>query len=147
MLVESNKAIARRCWEEIWNNNNPAHADEVFAADCVNHSTRPPGPRGPEHVRAMITAWLKALPDYRCHIEDVIGEGDLVALRLTFTGTHTAAPFTIAGRTATAKNRSFHEAEMIMFRIRGGKIVDIWATWDRLSFLEQLGAIDQPGSV
>src|SRR5262249_15984393 len=142
MSVETNKALVRRCWEEIWNNNNPAHADEVFAADCVNHSIRPPGPRGPEQVRAMIRAWLNAFPDYRCHIEDVIGEGDLIAMRLTFTGTHTAAPLSVAGRTVPAKNRSFCEAEIIMFRIAEGKIADLWATWDRLSFLEQLGAID-----
>jgi len=45
--------------------------------------------------------------------------------------------------TAWAKNRSFEEAEIFMFRFQDGKIVDLWATWDRLGFLEQLGAIDQ----
>jgi predicted ester cyclase len=93
----------------------------------------------------MVTAWLSAFPDYQCHIEEVIGEGDLIVMRLRFTGTHTAAPLTISGRTASARNRSFREAELLMFRFQDGKIADLWATWDRLSFLEQLGAIDRPG--
>ena len=144
MSVETNKAAVRLCWEEIWNKGNLAHADEIFSPDCVNHLGRPPGALGPEQVRLMVTAWLDAIPDYQCHIEEVIGEGDLVVMRLRFTGTHTAAPLTISGHTAPAKGGSFNEAELLMFRFQGGKIVDLWATWDRLSFLEQLGAIDAP---
>ena len=144
MSVEANKAAVRRCWEEIWNKGNLAHADEAFSSTCVNHFGSPPGALGPEQVRLMVTAWLSAIPDYQCHIEEVIGEGDLVVMRLRFTGTHTAAPLTISSHTALARNRSFHEAELLMFRFRDGKIADLWATWDRLSFLEQLGAIDRP---
>jgi predicted ester cyclase len=92
----------------------------------------------------MVTAWLSAFPDYRCHIEEVVGERDLVVVRLRFTGTHTGTPITISGRTAAPKNRSFNEAEILMFRMQEGKIVESWATWDRLSFLEQLGTIDAP---
>ena len=33
----------------------------------------------------------------------------------------------------------FREAEMFVFRITGGRIVESWATRDRLSLLEQLG--------
>jgi predicted ester cyclase len=29
---------------------------------------------------------------------------------------------------------------MFIFRIEGGKVVELWATYDRLSVLEQLGA-------
>jgi predicted ester cyclase len=145
MSVESNKAAVRRCWEEIWNKKNLAHVDEVFSADTVNHFGRPDGPLGPQKVRAMLSAWLSAIPDYQCHIEDIIGEGDLVAMHLRFTGTHSAAPLTISGRTASARNRTFNEPEIIMFRFHKGKIIDLLGTWDRLSFLEHLGAIEPPG--
>jgi len=30
-------------------------------------------------------------------------------------------------------------AEIFIFRIAGGKVVEFWATWDRLSVLTQLG--------
>jgi predicted ester cyclase len=144
MSVESNKEAVRRCWEEVWNKRNLSHADEVFSPDRQHHFGSAPGPLGPDQVRAMATAWSNSFPDYQCHIEEVVGERDLVVMRLRFTGTHTGAPITIAGRTAMAKDRSFNEAEILMFRLREGKIVESWATWDRLSFLEQLGAIDAP---
>lgn len=47
------------------------------------------------------------------------------------------------GRTAAPMNQAFEESELLMFRFQDGRIVESWATWDRLSFLEQLGAIDK----
>jgi len=35
-------------------------------------------------------------------------------------------------------------AETVIFRIADGKIVESWATWDRLSLLQQLGAAPAP---
>jgi hypothetical protein len=34
---------------------------------------------------------------------------------------------------------------MFVFRIADGKIVESRATWDRLSFLEQIGVVMKPG--
>ena len=147
MSVDANTAILRRGWDEIWNKRNLAHIDEIFLPNRQHHFGGKPAPLGPDQVRAMVTAWVNAFPDYRCHIEEVVGERDLVVVRLRFTGTHTGAPMTIAGRTAVPKNRSFNEAEILMFRLQNGKIVESWATWDRLNFLEQLGAIDAPDQV
>jgi predicted ester cyclase len=36
------------------------------------------------------------------------------------------------------------EAEIFVFRVVDGKIVESWATWDRLSMLEQLDALPEP---
>ena len=92
----------------------------------------------------MIKVWRTAIPDYQCHVEQLVAEGDLVVMRLRFTGTHSAGPLTVSGRTASPRNRTLEESELLMFRFRDGKTVESWATWDRLSFLEQLGAIDKP---
>ena len=144
MSVTANKALIQHAWEEIWNKKNLAHADEVFSAAREHHFGSTAAVHGPDQVRTMVTTWLSAFPDYQCHVEEIIGEDDLVVMRLQFVGTHTGAPITISGRIASAKNRRFDETEMLMFRLRDGKIVESWATWDRLSFLEQLGAIDAP---
>jgi predicted ester cyclase len=142
MSVETNKAAVRVGWEEIWNRKNLAHADELISPHRVHHFGSALASHGPDQVRAMVTAWLSAFPDYRCHIEEVVGERDIVVVRLRFTGNHTGTPITISGCTAMSRNRSFDETEILMFRMREGKVVESWATWDRLSFLEQLGAID-----
>ena len=74
----------------------------------------------------------------------MVAEGDMVVTRLRFTGTHTSANLRIAAHTAPPRNKTFEEAEMVMTRLKDGKIIESWATWDRLSFLEQLGAIATP---
>ena len=141
MSPETNKAAIRRCWEEAWNKNNIAVLDELYSPDNVHYFGAKPDRFGPDRYAAMVKAWRTAIPNYQCHIEELVAEGDLVVMRLRFAGTHTAAPLSIAGRTATPKNRAFEESELLMFRFRDGRIVESWATWDRLSFLEQLGAI------
>ena len=143
MSTETNKAIVRNCWEDAWNNANMAAVEKAVAADNVHHFGSVPRHFGPGEFRSMIAAWRGAIPDYNCHIEELVAEGDLVVMRLRFTGTHSSGPLMISGRMAPPKHRNFEESEILMFRIRDEKIVDSWATWDRLSFLEQLGAIER----
>jgi predicted ester cyclase len=83
------------------------------------------------------------LPDYQAHLEALIAEGDMVVARITFTGTHTGL-FQLGPRVLTPTGKALREAELLMFRIADGKIVELWATWDRLSVLEQLGALPEP---
>ena len=142
MSLDANKAAARRVLEEPWNNNHLAVLQEVYAPHHVIHFKGMTREVTPEDLRAIVTSWRSAIPDYRYHVEDVIGEGDRVVVRVRFTGTHSAAPLTIPGRTALPQNRRFEVAETLIFRFQDGKIVETWATWDRLHFLEQLGAID-----
>ena len=145
MSTEANKEAVRRCFEEAWNRNNVSVLHELYSPDNVHHFGATPGRLGADQLAAMIKAWRTAIPDYQYHVEQLVAEDDLVVMLLQFTGTHSAAPLTISGRTATPRNRTFEESEMIMFRFRDGKVVESWATWDRLSFLEQLGAIDKAG--
>ena len=145
MSSETNKAAVRRCWEENWNLGNVTLLDELYSPDSVHHSGAKSARFGPDQRAAMVKAWRTAIPDLKNHIEELVAEGDLVVMRLRFTGTHSAAPLAISGRTAAPRNRAFEEPELLMFRFRDGKIAESWATWDRLSFLEQLGAIDKPG--
>jgi predicted ester cyclase len=49
--------------------------------------------------------------------------------------------FEIMGRTLPPSNAKIDEAEILIFRIANGKIVESWATWDRHSVLQQLGAL------
>jgi predicted ester cyclase len=147
MSVETNKAIVHRCWEEAWNRNNLTVLKELWSPDNVHHFGASSERFGPDQFATMVKVWRAAIPDYNCHIEELVAERDLVVMRLRFVGTHTSASLTISGRTAMPRNRSFNETEILMFRMQEGKVVESWATWDRLSFLDQLGAIDQPSSV
>jgi predicted ester cyclase len=114
--------------------------EEYIAADRIHHFGAKIAKNGPDEVRAGMKNWRGAMPDYRASIQDMIAEGDRVVTLLRFAGTQTGI-FEVAGRTLAASNAKVDEAEILIFRPAGGKIVESWATWDRLSVLEQLGAI------
>jgi predicted ester cyclase len=85
---EENKAVVRRLYEEVFNGGNLDLADDLVAPDGVNHAAPPGGPAGPVGVRRIVGMLRAAFPDDRHEIEDMLAEGDRVAVRITHTGTH-----------------------------------------------------------
>src|SRR3954463_13320749 len=73
------------------------------------------------HLAEHIAACEAAFPSYELRTEDLIAEGNLVALRATFYGTQTGAFFGVAptGRTVSM-------SLMILYRVEGNKIVQSW---------------------
>ena len=134
------KAIVRRFFEEAWNQNAVATLDEYISTDNLHYGVAHTGPRGPEEVRQMMKRWRAAFPDVQYHVEALVAEDDLVAARTTMTATHTGVLNSASLGVLPPTGKSFRTAEMFIFRIEGGKVGEIWATYDRLSVLEQLGA-------
>ncbi len=140
MALEQNKAIARRYIEELWTKGDLALADELIAADFVNHSPAPGETPDREGIKQGVTAFQTGFSDFQFMIEDLIAEGDKVVIPQTFRGTHTGE---FAGAPATGKEITM--TVIVILRIEGGKIVDRWANVDELGFLIQLGVIAPPG--
>lgn len=81
---EQNKTIIRRIPEELYNQGNLAVADEVFAPDYIEHHPLPlDWPSGIPGVKQFVTMIRAAFPDFHYTIEDMMTEGDKVAVRLT----------------------------------------------------------------
>lgn len=135
MSIDSNKAVVRRMFEEAWNRGDLAVVDELLAPDAVDHHDRDV-PSFAAHMKGEIVTYRRAFPDLRFTIEDMLGEGDKVAVRLTMTGTHEAA---LNGIPATG--RQIEIEHIHISRIVDGKGVDHWAAMDTLGLLQQLGAI------
>jgi len=74
-------------------------------------------------------------------VEDVIAEGETVAVRVTSTGTNLGA----IGGVAPPTGKSFVAGQTHWFRIEGGKLAEHWATRDDLTAMLQLGVIQPPG--
>ena len=141
MCEDEAKAIVRRFFDEAWNQNRVATLDEYISTDNIHHGVSHTGPRGPDDTRQMMKRWRAAFPDVQYHIEVLVAEDDLVAARTTMTATHTEVVSSGFGsRIQPPTGKSFRATEMFIFRIEGGKVVELWATYDRLSVLEQLGA-------
>ena len=111
--------------------------NELFAPNYVNHSA--PANQNDRAAREQaIRSYRAAAPDLRVTIDDMIAEGDKVALRWTTHGTERGpvrTPFGIAPPT----DRPISIPGVNIFRIANGQIAEEWIVWDTLSWAEQLG--------
>ena len=132
--TELNKAVIGRFVEEVQNAKDFAVYDELNDPEFVNLSSPPGIPPNREGGKIFLSAFLNAFPDSRFTIDDMIAEGDRVATKKTFTGTHTADFGEIP---ATGRRVTLQYVDIM--RLRNGRIVEHWLSMDQLSFLQQLG--------
>lgn len=135
---ERNKATARRVFEELFNDRDLDVADELFAPDYRNHAGGDFG--GPEGMKRLIRELTAAFPDHHTQIEDIVADGDRVALRVTFSGTQEGD---FRGMPATG--RSFSQMQMHLVALDDlGRAIDHWAVRDDLGMMSQLGLLPPP---
>jgi steroid delta-isomerase-like uncharacterized protein len=140
MSAEENKAIVRRFWD-VWEQGNIDLVDEVLASNYVNHTpATPEQPTGPEGVKAVVSMFRSAMPDLRVVVEDMIAEGDKVAVRYTLEGTHEGELF---GVPPTGQRLSIKS--IAVERVSDGKIREHWRVTDSLGMMHQLGVVPEPG--
>jgi steroid delta-isomerase-like uncharacterized protein len=129
----SSKTIVSR-YAEAFNTPDLVTFEEVFDSNVVDHNPPPhqaPGLNGIKQTFRMMSA---ALPDSNLTVEDVIAEGDRVAVRMTIRGTHQGE-----FRGLAPTGRPIEMTRISIFRIADGKIVEWWHNEDMLGMLRQLG--------
>ena len=140
MSLEKNKTTALRIPLEVFNKGNVNVADEVMAADYIEHAPVPPGlPPGVAGFKLFIPAFRAAFPDFQFTVDDVIAEGDKVVVRLTAQGTQKGE---FAGLPASGKQATWSEIHIC--DMANGKLVEHWVVQDRLGMMQQLGFIPVP---
>ena len=139
MSTEDNKGLVRRFYEDIFNQRNLALVDELCTTNHVFHNP-PTTLHGREEFKQLVSLYLTAFPDARFIVEDEIAEGDRVASRYTFRGTHKGDLMGIAptGKQVTVTG-------IIINRIANGKSEEGWLNFDALGMLQQLGVIPAMG--
>jgi steroid delta-isomerase-like uncharacterized protein len=141
MSTEDNKAIVLRNYEEL-NKGNLGIVDELYATNYVGHTAGLPEPvRGREALKPLLAAYFTAFPDLHETPEDLIAEGDKVAIRVTYRGTHKGD---FQGLPPTGRQVQFTSIDI--YRLAGGKIVEQWVEFDGPGMLQQLGVIPGVGS-
>src|SRR5260370_24446273 len=88
MSTEENKAVIRRLIEEFINQGNTAVAEALVAEDHVALGPSPGLEQGREGLIATIARMRTAFPDLEWTIEDMIAEGDRVAVYFIWRGPH-----------------------------------------------------------
>jgi steroid delta-isomerase-like uncharacterized protein len=134
MPTEQNKALIRRYYEDMWNRWDMAVADEIISPNIEFRGSLALTVKGLGGFKSYVNLVRAAFPDFRNTIEYMVAEADMVAARLTYTGTHRGELFGIA---PTGKQVSYSGAAF--FRIANDKIVDGWVMGDTLGLMRQLG--------
>jgi predicted ester cyclase len=140
MSTEQNKTIARRYAEELedfWRTGDLSFVDRIFDSNYVQHV---PGIPPSMSVKQIFAALRAGIPDFQTTIEDLIAEGDRVAVRIPWEGTHKGE---LMGIPPTGKHVKV--TEMQIYRIANGKIIERWVETDVFGMMQQLGIIPTPG--
>jgi predicted ester cyclase len=139
MSKETNKALARRWFEEVWNQRREATIDELLAPDTIIHGLAPPGQPptpGPESFRAFWRQFSGAFPDLQFTVEDVIAECDLTCIRISFHGTHKGDHLGV-----NATGNPISGTGIVLTRWRDGRIIEAWNEFDALGIMLKIGAV------
>jgi steroid delta-isomerase-like uncharacterized protein len=128
---ESNKRIVEKLFAT-FNDGQIGTLDTLVSSDYVG----PQGDKGPAGFRGVVVGLRSAFPDLHYTIDELIAEGDRVAIRWHWTGTHRAQ-----FRAYPATGKVVTNPGLAIFRCRDGKIVAGALETDRLGFLQQVGAV------
>jgi len=137
--TESNKEVIRKFLEEVINQNRLDRADDLVVEDFVELDPLPGQRQGREGLKEVLGMMRAAFPDIHWMVEEMVAEGDTVASRFTWTGTHRGE---FLGVPATG--RSVVVKGMVLDQLVGGKMSKSRILMDSLGMMQQLGAV--PGA-
>ncbi|MBV8430866.1 MAG: ester cyclase [Solirubrobacterales bacterium] len=137
---------SRRLVEETFNHGNLAIIDQLVAPQFVDHDPGQPARlrslRGPAVLRETVQMYRAAFPDVQMTVDEVIAQGDKVALRWHGEGTHRGP---LEGMAPTGTRGTV--TGIFMQQWKDGQLIESWGEWDNLGLARQLGAAPPEGSV
>jgi steroid delta-isomerase-like uncharacterized protein len=134
--MDSSHDVARRFYEDAYNQHNANALDQILSYTWVGHD---PSAQGGavryDDLKDQVAELSISFPDLRVKIEDMVVDGDKVAVRITLTGTHRGPEY--KGVKATGKKINL--TAMGIHRVNQGKIVESWLLQDNAGLWAQLG--------
>lgn len=128
---EQNKAAFRRLIDEVYHKGNMDIFDEIVAQNAVLHDNERTTD-SLEMAKRQIRMFTGMYRNLQITIDDMIAEGDMVAMRATFQGI-----FKRNGKKITSPSIS-------MGKFKDGKIIEAWRMYDNLNIFKQLGISPPP---
>ena len=136
-MPTDNKSIVRRMYEEVWNKRRlevaveliaPSHAVQLF--DAADSGV------GPEAYARNVTQFVRAFPDLKFTVMDMVAEKDKVVAFWNISGTHKGE---FRGIAPTGKKVSIDG--ITINHLANGKIMDSYVSLDMWGMMQQLGAM------
>lgn len=112
-----------------------AVVDKYLAADFVEHEAIPGMGNTRDTARQLFGMLHAAITDFHVDVHDLLQEGDKVAARVSFVGTHTGE---FMGVPASGHPVDINVIDILQFR--DGQCVAHWGVMDMAGALAQMGA-------
>jgi predicted ester cyclase len=119
--------------EELLASRDLDRLGEFFAEGFTSHNMPPGLPQGIAGVRAFFQLFLDGLSDIDVRVDELIADGDRVAVATTTSGTHSGELFGVA---PTGRRISVTGIDLV--RVDGGRIVEHRGLTDTVGLLRQL---------
>jgi steroid delta-isomerase-like uncharacterized protein len=133
--MEDPRELVRRFHAELLSARDPAVVDAFFAEEFVSHNNPPDFPPGREGVKRFFELFRDAFPDVTVAIDELVAEGDQVAVATTFTGTHEGE---LMGIAPTGRRVSVTGIDIV--RVEDGRIAEHRGLTDVVGLMRQLTA-------
>jgi len=133
-IADINKAIVSRLIDEVVNKKRIHELPEFFAADFLEHVPSTEMDQDIDAVRQLYSTLHTAFPDAQFTVKTMIGEGGLVAVHSMATTHHLGELYG-----ASPSGRQVTIANIDIYRLSAGKIVEHWGYGNDLGLAQQLG--------
>lgn len=139
-MARNNAELARKWFEEVWNQRRDATVRELLAPGAAAHVE---GAElvGPEQFLEARVALLDAFPDMRVTVEATVAEGDDVVVRWSARATHRGD-----GLGLPASRRAVSFRGITWMRFANGQVAEGWDSWNLGQLLQELAAPIQLGA-
>lgn len=131
--AEKNKKLVRRFYDEVLRDGNLDAIDELINDNYIEHEEFPGLTPNKEGLRDWVKTIRSAFPDLKVDVDDIISEGDKVAVVARMRGTHKGE---FLGKKGTGRKMDLPFVDVIL--IKDSKAVEHWGFSDNLKMAEQL---------
>jgi len=113
-----------------------ATIDELCHPDLVDHNPAPGHEPTLAGFKQKVAGFKAIFPDLKEDLQDIIASGDTVATRWVVTGSLQQEFMGIR-----ASGQAVRVEGMNFYRLKDGRVTDIWTQFDGVAMMQQLGAI------
>jgi predicted ester cyclase len=137
--VAANKRVVLAFLKDVLAEHHGDHAARYMTADIQFHAGTVGTVAGRPNVAGLLSAVVSAIPDLHPALQDIVGQGNEVVVRLVVTGTQQGA---LLGIPATGRPVRWDAIDL--YRLKGGKISQEWAAEDLTAILNDTGTYKAP---
>lgn len=135
--LESNKKIASRFFE-YFSKGDIQQIENLWGSDYKLHYPGKPQYLSKEESKQLLKEYISGFPELKFTVEGQVAENDIVATRITISGTQKG---TFQG--IPPSNKKITATGICIHRFVNNKIVEEWVELDALGLMTQLGVVPE----